>query len=464
MDIRVNDTEVREPAIDFEFRVPEGDFAEAEVDGRKVRYFYGFSRTVLRSSQLRGFTLHANGKTAQAPPFFFQVESTASGQHGTRYMYGTVEIDFLDEGSDDETDLISTDRQEIDWENPLTKPLLEWGDELTRKALREWANRREDQSEKWVLDDPTLATRMERLDEPAKRQVTKAIRTLGRSEPDEARLLELAGALIAVFEYRHFHDFVSQIQSVEDDPDELNKLLTYFGEWKVLESRAILEVVKGRIEIIGKFHSMLVEDAPETAPRIGQDNLHDLIAAYPWLLNVEWQVLVEERSVTKQLREWADEDVEIPEDRRRFDYLALEQPGHLIVIEIKRPSHPVTLEEIQRLQTYRERLKLGSQSVRMALVSGPNWATAKADWEGRPELDLMEWSEVRQRTRNFYEQYRAVLEADVEHRDFLGMQSEVARTREILETGSTYRGSEARSEGLGSQYVDHSGHSHEGET
>jgi hypothetical protein len=182
------------------------------------------------------------------------------------------------------------------------------------------------------------------------------------------------------------------------------------------------------------------------------------------LLNVEWQVLVEERSVTKQLREWADEDVEIPEDRRRFDYLALEQPGHLIVIEIKRPSHPVTLEEIQRLQTYRERLKLGSQSVRMALVSGPNWATAKADWEGRPELDLMEWSEVRQRTRNFYEQYRAVLEADVEHRDFLGMQSEVARTREILETGSTYRGSEARSEGLGSQYVDHSGHSHEGET
>lgn len=369
MTIVVNGITVSEPTIDFEYRVPEDGWAEAVLGSHTVRYFYGFSKTVLKSPLLRGFTLYANGKTAQAPPFYFGTETTASGQHGTRYMYGAVEVDYLDEGTDDESDLISTDRQEIDWEVAEVEKLERWGAGLTRSALREWVARKERNIEDEVFANEHLRARISRLDEPSQKQLRKAIRMIGRSEADPDKLIEFAGTLISAFEYRHFHDVTSEIEALED-PKELTALLSHLTEWKVLESRAILEVVRGRIQISDKFHSMLVNDAPETAPKKGMENLHDLIADYPWLLNPEWQVLYEERSITRQLREWGTEDIK-PDERERYDFLALRGTRELLVIEIKRSGHSATLEDLQRLQRYRENLRRGTDSkVSMVFVRG----------------------------------------------------------------------------------------------
>ena len=453
MKITVNDIVVDEPKIDFERRIPEHGWNITDIDDHQVRYYYGFSKVVLNSSVLRGFTLYAHGKTAQAPPFFFDVESRASGQHGTRYLYGAIEIDYLDDGIDDDSDLISTDRQEIDWEAPEVSALKQWGADLTRKALREWADRREKTAKASVLDDPQLAPRIERLDAPSRKELMRVIGTLGRSAIGPDRVLELASSVVSAYEYRHFHDFTSQMAAL-DDPDELNTLLEYLTEWKILESRAILEVVRGRLQIIDKFHSMLVNDAPETAPRKGMENLHDLIADYPWLLNPEWQVLYEERGITTQLRDWGSEDIIDPDDRQRYDFLALEGGGSLLVIEIKRSGHPVVLDDLQRLQTYAEKLQAGTDSrVSMVLVSGPEWATNRDRWMSMPGMELLEWGEIQDFTKSFYSQYRAVLEADVEHRDFDEMKREIARTRSVIADGA-YRGEQMRMEGLGPQYVD----------
>lgn len=451
MTIMVNGIEVEEPSIDFEQRVPENGWTTTDIDGNSVRYYYGFSRSVLKSRILQGFTLYAHGKTAQAPPFFFDVETRASGQHGTRYLYGAVEIDYLDDGTDDDGDLISTDRQEIDWEAPEVEALREWGAELTRKALRDWADRRERTAQTSVLDDPQLAQRISRLDAPSQKELMKVIGTLGRSAIGPDKLLELASFVVSAYEYRHFHDITNQIEALAD-PDELSTLLEYLAEWKVLESRAILEVVKGRLQIIDKFHAMLVNDAPETAPRQGMENLHDLLADYPWLLNPEWQVLYEERTITRTLREWGNEDIEDADDRLRYDFLALEGGGSLLIIEIKRSGHAVTLDDVQRLYKYRQRLQRGTGlSVSMVLVSGPAWEDRRDDWVDREELELLEWGEVYDSTRAFYSQYRAILEADVEHRDFGEMQRELQRTRAVIADGS-YRGEQMRMEGLGPQY------------
>jgi len=65
-------------------------------------------------------------------------------------------------------------------------------------------------------------------------------------------------------------------------------------------------------------------------PRIAGEttNIHDLLGRFPWLLNLEWQVLAEEKRITTQLREWAAD--EIPADTlERFDFLALAGAGSL---------------------------------------------------------------------------------------------------------------------------------------
>ena len=360
MKIFVNDEEIQDTSLelDIDKRVPTEGFKNVRLsDGNTVRYSYVFSKNVIPLAELRGFSVYARGKTAQAPPFFFEVEATASGQHATRYLMGVIEADFLDEGKDDDSDIISTDRQEIDWEHDSVQEFKTWGDGLTRKVLRDWVERRGRNMEDWILQDEEIAKRIGRLEPVSQNQVSKFLKILGQAESDKERALELASALVRAYEYRNFHDVIQEIEAVSENPEELQRLLVHLKEWRVLESRAILEIVKGRLDIIEKFHVMAVNNAPEIAGSKGDDNMHDLLAGHPWLLNPEWQILAEEKSISKQT-----ERVEHPRCRQRGSlqtavrFLGMSADQKTVIIEIKRSAHPVELEELQRLDTYREKL------------------------------------------------------------------------------------------------------------
>lgn len=458
MDIYVNGEAIGEPRLELEQRFPEeGYLSEKLPDGNQVSYYYAYSKGVLRSTGLRGFTIYVRGKTAQAPPFFFNVEGTASGQHGTRYVTGAIEADFLDEGTDDETDIISTDRQEIDWEAEGVGSFREWGEALCRRALREWADRKGQEMVDLIAERPEFQKRIVALDAKSKTQVEKFLKILGQAEPEAERAVDLADALVRAYEFRHFHDVIGELEEVADDPEELGRLLAHLSEWKVLESRAILEIIRGRLNIIEKFHSMIVNDTPETAPREGVDNLHDLLAGYPWLLNADWQVLAEERTISRQLREWNSEDVTDEDERLRYDFLALSDEQRLIVIEIKRAGHAVTLSDLQRLEKYKERLSKAHGDLYMVMICGGTLDVTEdteASWGSRLDGEIELWKDIYQRTSQHYKHYQAILEGNVQHDDFARKEREIAQTRNVIESGTTYRGREARAKGLGPQDLD----------
>lgn len=462
MVIYINGEQLRKPDLDLELRFPEGedDYAhETLSDGSEVYYYYAFAKDTIKHPEMRGFTVMVREKTAQAPPFYFDVEGTASGQHSTRYLTGEIKADFLDQGTDDESDLISTDRQEIDWDSDKTKCLRDWGEALTRRVLRERAGRKGDVVRKWVLDDAAMKERIGALDGPSQTQIAQFLGILGEAESDKDQALELAGALIRAYEFRQFHNVVEQIEDVAEDPEKLQELLIRLRDWMVLESRAILEIVKGRLDIVEKFHKMIVNDAPETASSTSTDNMHDLIGQYPWLLNPEWQVLDEERSISKQLRDWDHEDIQDDDARMRYDFLALADERRLVVVEIKRSGHAVTLDELQRLERYRERLaKATDKEMFMLLVHGGTLdvtAATKNAWNDRPDADVTTWGDVYERVRKHYGHYQAVLEGNVRHGSFARKQAEVAQTRSVLQSGTVHRGSEARAAGLGVQDVNY---------
>ncbi|MBI4517485.1 MAG: ATP-binding protein [Deltaproteobacteria bacterium] len=465
MEIIVNGVVVAEPMIEFEARFPAGeeDAKEEEVDWtdgkRKVRYWYGFSKGVIQSSDLRGFTIYVRGKTAQAPPFFFQVEGTASGQHGTRYVTGAIEADFIDELPDN--DLISTDRQELDWDAAALLGFRDWGRRLCRRVLIEWADRKGDRIERQVGEDPGLQARVEMLDADSRKQVKAFLRTLAKADPDRERVVELADALVQAYEFRQFHDLLEELRDAAGDPFELVQILDHLQRWQVLESRAILEIVKGRLQVAGVLERMVVNDAPETAGKVGAANLHDLIAEYPWLLHPEWQILREETSITKQLREWHHAETGAEVDLSRFDFLALTSEQLLIVVEIKRPGHAVELEELHRLEGYANRLTRGTtKRVSMMLVYGGTLNISgdiEISWRKREDAELSLWADIVERARRHYEHYRAVLERNISDPGFVRKTREVAATRQVVERGkdAVYRGAERRGKGLGEQDVEY---------
>lgn len=466
MSIQVNGAPVGQPHWDLDFRCPEnGEENVTLEDGTRVRYWYGFSKKPIRETELRGFVICARERTAQGPPFFFDVEGTASGQHSTRYVTGAISADFLDSGttddSDEQRDIISTDRQEIDWEHPRASLLKAWGENLARKVLRECSDRRGKKLEYDILNNPKFAPRIERLEPASRTQISFFLKRLAEANPDPDKIDSLADRLIQAYEFRQFHDIIADLEkAAEADPAHLELLLDKIGEWRVLESRSILEIVNGRLQIISKFEQLLVNDAPETASKLSTDNLHDLIGGNPWILNPEWQVLREETSVTRQLRDWGNQDIGDEDDRTRYDFLAIGNDRRLVVIEIKRPGHPAELEELQRLERYRERLSRahGQRDLYMVLICGPRLnvidSTSKT-WEDAEDREVRLWSELFDRTKSVYEHYRSILERNITDPGFAELGEHLQQTRKIIDAGTVHRDPEARKAGLGRSDVDY---------
>ena len=460
MSILINDVPLSEPTVDMLHEFPDNNnYEEATLpSGQIVKYRYNFARKPLRSKELQGFVIYANERTAQAPPFFFNVESTASSQHSTRYVTGEIIADYLDAGTDDESDVISTDRQELDWEKEELRELREWGDELARKVLRECADLRGRQLENWVLSDDAFINRLNLLDPSSHREIKNFLKILGqKSDENDERTRDLADSLIRAYEFRTFHDVIDDIKQVGDDPEKLGEMLGRLHDWKVLESRAILEIVRGRLSIINKLEQMIIHDAPETASSKTYDNLHDLLAEYPWLFNPEWQVFAEEKTISRQLKEWGERDCPEEMKNKRVDFLAFaKSTDKLVIIEMKRPGHAVEFDEVQRLEQYQVELMRARGDCQRVLVYAGTVNIPKSKWGRMQEDDDFEalpWSQVFIRAKSFYSHYEAVLNGDVTAEGFQSKRIEVARTREIIEKDSSYRSAEDRKRGLGSSDV-----------
>lgn len=457
MEIYVNGTLVGDPSIDFDDGYPSSPndvHEETLPSGVSVRYSYGFSKTVLRK-ELQGWTVLVHGKTAEAPPFFFGVESRASGQHGTKYLTGYVEADFLDDAEDDESDAVSTDRQQIDWEIPAAAQLKAWGDAKTRQLLIEWANRGSDRAVAAVQDDAPLSERMQRLPAASRKEFLALVRKIGSATSDQSHQVALADTLLRAYEYEHFHAALEKINQVSEDADALVTMLTHLGEWKAIEGRALLEIVKGRASIVDTLAAMVANDAPETAPRIGVANLHDLLGQSPWILEPKFQLVEEERSVSKLVREMAEEEgVAVPEgaerNGERLDFLALSGSGQLVVIEIKRPDHAPTFEELQRLQRYLRNVRLANEHTKAVLICGlpPSVEPQDLGAFSAAGISILRWAEVVEECSKHYRAFRAVLEAETNHAAFQRAAQEVIVSRRVAAQGA-YRSPEERQLGLG---------------
>ena len=107
-------------------------------EGQEVAWQIKFTEKPIGEEELRGVAVYCGVKVAQAP-FFFLLSGGLSGQHGQQYMVGRVKADYLDHLA---TDLITTERQRINWEEDNANRLLVWGQQRLKQLLALWQERR----------------------------------------------------------------------------------------------------------------------------------------------------------------------------------------------------------------------------------------------------------------------------------------------------------------------------------
>lgn len=94
---------------------------------------------------LRGITLFANGRLVNAPEFFGVSESS----HGFSYFTGWLNVDFVD---DWEKDVISTDRQSLNWDLPETELLRAFLKKTMSELERDWRKQRNEKKKEEIRE------------------------------------------------------------------------------------------------------------------------------------------------------------------------------------------------------------------------------------------------------------------------------------------------------------------------
>lgn len=194
--VRVNDEPITDDEnvekIEFSFpkayeehnlKTPDGVEVDGEwgieklPSGQKIRWRFVFYEQPIADDELVGVSVFSHYKLAQRP-FLFNLTGGLGGQQGTHYLSGRVEADFLDEQS---RDLISTERQRVNWDVDESRPLLEWGQSRVRELLRHWQNLRARSKVDAIRSRVRpFSQRLSKLEPHERRIVDKALTSLAK--------------------------------------------------------------------------------------------------------------------------------------------------------------------------------------------------------------------------------------------------------------------------------------------
>lgn len=101
------------------------------------------SRPIPPSSELRGITIYSRGKLVNLPEYF----SDSSSSHFYQYVTGWIQADFIDDLPED---VISTNRQSLNWSQDDMNIFREHLRKIVAKIGNEWRNKRKLRKEKEI--------------------------------------------------------------------------------------------------------------------------------------------------------------------------------------------------------------------------------------------------------------------------------------------------------------------------
>ena len=150
--------------------VPEGSVYSGKLAGQLLTS----EKPITPSSGLRGITLYSRGKLVNAPEFF----SSSTSSHFYQYLTGWISVDFIDIL---EEDIISTNRQSLDWEHLEMAKLRIFLSEIVSQVNVEWRRKRKEKKDEELKKKTGIDTQvwMSTLPEGIRGNAEQIIASLG---------------------------------------------------------------------------------------------------------------------------------------------------------------------------------------------------------------------------------------------------------------------------------------------
>lgn len=300
-------------------------------------------------SDMRGVALFSRGKLVNNYNFL-DVKATS---HGYSYITGWLDVDFIEEF---ERDVISTNRQSLNWELEETSELKTYLEQVYRAFFNEQKEDKRKQKEAEVknltgVDLNEWLSSLPKHEAKLAKKISDSI--LNAQGIDVAKAGELIKYTRDSFQFEAFKELASELD--EASLANTDSIITLFKEWQVIEAKEFYKLAIGRIKTIEKFKGLIDENALEVK------EVHPFFEKFPWILDPRINMFRHEIQYSKILKENYPEE-ELNEKDRRIDFLCTSVSNHKFIIELKRPKHKIKLKDIEQAKDYRSFLEeqLGS--------------------------------------------------------------------------------------------------------
>jgi hypothetical protein len=298
-------------------------------------------KTPIKDTEMKGIYLTSRGKLVNKAEFY----GLRDTDQFHSYITGYLQVDFIDEIEDD---VISTDRQSLNWENDQTKELYEYLQSVIRHISADWRKKRSKSKEEAIktekgVDIQEWQAKLPTYEKELSQSIIDPILENNTLDTHESSVI--IGNVIDKFENKAFKEYASHIADLKK-PEEVPLLLKLLADWKMIESRQYSDLAKARIEVINQFENYVETDAKEVP------TLHNFLKKFSWLLDPRILEFRDEVTYSKLLKEtYPEADLDIKD--RRIDFLCSNALGSILyVIEIKRSTYKVDMKALEQAWGY----------------------------------------------------------------------------------------------------------------
>ncbi|MDD2174153.1 endonuclease NucS [Glaesserella parasuis] len=407
--IYINNTLIDEKSAlpTWELRIPSDGTINIDINVngelKPIKYWIGFVKEAEWPTEHAGIGIYAHGKIAQDRPFFFKVQGR---EILSRYMYGVIEADFIEEL---EEDLISTDRTSINWENSAFEDFFTKGQEMTRKALDQYLEHRKNSDKEEnteIINSIVTNNKKIRLNEKEKSYLSELLNDITPSlGKDKKKKEEVTEALAKSWTNEPSRRMVKKLWNdvKENSLEQLHHTLLQLSNELVPQSLNLTRTFAQRVFALTKLKER-IEAGKETP-------LQELLEDFPWIISHTYEKFTQRQSLTTVINKakkeygWGTRDISLRNGRTQPDFVFLGTSNDLefLVIELK-ANDTANYDNFAQLRSYVEFLEqtYSSTNVKGILIARSLDKDVEKKVDDHSSLEFMSWDTLLKRSRQEY--------------------------------------------------------------
>lgn len=401
---------IEESLPQFAFRSPTEGFKTEIVNlggiEREIRHWVGFVEHASWPQDQSGVGIYAHGKIGQDRPFVFGLKGK---EIFTRYMFGIVEADWLDELEDD---VISTDRTNIDWNHEHTVDFYQWGQGLVSSWIAEFRRHQKETNQERLLEKLELLPETQKISNPERHVIKDMVLAMSpRVQKDEALQDEVLTTLTSAWTHRPVRAIINalwdRLEDASDNEQEFLSILSDIHKHLVPESLSLSVTVAQKIYALTKLYELSLNGT--------ETQLQALLESFPWILGSDYGKVSANISLKELAREASEmgilpahgynkkELAEQPDSGTRPDFCFFTNDNYSIcvVVELKSPQIPLEYRHLSQLQVYINWMKSNYPNAQVSgMLIGKNTGNGVSD--DSPSITITNWDMVVLRSRKDY--------------------------------------------------------------